>query len=337
MEHAGAMLVVVPFSASHGQSGRAEQLATFLRHMVPFLSTLHLPVWIVVSTQSGQIPTGRRRPKKFNRGAINNAGLAWALRTDPSFFASNERRQHEDEDEDDDEDDERGGSGGDTAASDAEDTTTARQRRARGAVGVNFHDVDIIPDDSPAMRRVYGSVVRGGCLHNARAWKRYDTDTYLGGSLTVDVRTFLDANGYPWWFWGWGGEDDALRKRLLDWKGVPVVRNRAGAYRDLEGISTAAAKLNWLRLNPWAKNNRKWEHMAVQDEALAKKRRPEGIEELDVEVLSETELSMRACVGGIGSPAGGATGATTTRATTKRGRRPTVPSTSCACHRSSFV
>ena len=89
-----------------------------------------------------------------------------------------------------------------------------------------FHDVDLIP--MPSMREAYDA----SNIHLARSWKRYDTDTYLGGALTLNTEVFLSVNGYPNLFRGWGGEDDELRERL---EGVvEIARYRDGEYVDLE-------------------------------------------------------------------------------------------------------
>ena len=53
-------------------------------------------------------------------------------------------------------------------------------------------------------------------IHLGNKGTRYlgNADSFLGGVLSVNKEDFLKSNGYPNNFWGWGGEDDALKRRL---------------------------------------------------------------------------------------------------------------------------
>ena len=216
------LLVLVPYRAGLRQEARRGQLEAFLERMPPFLEeTCGLDACIVVVEQTDD-------ERKFNRGALLNAGFVWA------------------------------------------------ERRAPGHVGraVCFHDVDLLPTASRAMATAYQSVVPRGAVHLARAWKRYDTDTYLGGALTLDPALFREVNGFPNGFWGWGGEDDELRDRLEQAAAV-IVRNEDGEYVDLERMDLRA-KLGALR-GLDLKCMDKWE---VRDEYAAARRAGRVVEGL---------------------------------------------------------
>ena len=56
-------------------------------------------------------------------------------------------------------------------------------------------------------------------IHLGSMGTRYDDGksvAFLGGALSVNSKDFTETNGYPNNFWGWGGEDNALFRRLKD-------------------------------------------------------------------------------------------------------------------------
>jgi len=58
-------------------------------------------------------------------------------------------------------------------------------------------------------------------IHLAHIGTRYDksrSKSFLGGVLSVNKKDFMDCNGYPNDFWGWGGEDDVLFRRFQNKK-----------------------------------------------------------------------------------------------------------------------
>jgi hypothetical protein len=93
-----------------------------------------------------------------------------------------------------------------------------------------------------------------------QAWKRYDYDTYVGGIITMSKEMFESINGcvtvarrgrvdgsvltvlwrracrYPNNFWGWGGEDDELGRRMHELRIVPYrpPKEYDGGITDLE-------------------------------------------------------------------------------------------------------
>lgn len=55
----------------------------------------------------------------------------------------------------------------------------------------------------------------GGPVHIARVWGRYSGNPkYIGGAVAFTGADFKRINGFPNTFWGWGGEDDEMRRRI---------------------------------------------------------------------------------------------------------------------------
>ena len=77
-----------------------------------------------------------------------------------------------------------------------------------------FHDVDLLPQD--VMVDVYAYPrQKYDIVHIASHWSRYkDMEGYFGGILLMGKEIFEAINGFPNNFWGWGGEDDELWRRL---------------------------------------------------------------------------------------------------------------------------
>lgn len=129
--------------------------------------------------------------------------------------------------------------------------------REDGAHRVILHDVDLIPDDT--LLRMYTEEWPLPVVHFGARFTRYNnTRSYFGG-----VHGFCGGHfpGYPNAYFGWGGEDDALRRRV---KSSDVTYPRHGCYLDLEGFVTARDKLN--ALSPADKCPNKWE-LARSDDA----------------------------------------------------------------------
>lgn len=58
-------------------------------------------------------------------------------------------------------------------------------------------------------------------------------DELVGGVLSMTPETWKDINGYSCQYWGWGGEDDDMYKRLVFAKNYDISRprGRLGAYK----------------------------------------------------------------------------------------------------------
>jgi hypothetical protein len=100
-----------------------------------------------------------------------------------------------------------------------------------------FHDVDLIPDtDLIEYYKVYPTTP----IHLGYRGQRYSkldgSMHFLGGVLSINKYDFQSVNGFPNNFWGWGGEDDALRNRLRI-KNIEVTYPPKGSVKDLEELS----------------------------------------------------------------------------------------------------
>lgn len=128
--------------------------------------------------------------------------------------------------------------------------------RACGASRVVLHDCDLVPDDT--LLAMYQEPWPKPVVHFGARFRRYNNSArYFGG-----VHGFVGGSfpGYPNHFWGWGGEDDALRKRV---RLGDVTYARHGEYLDLEGLRHAKDKLRTLRKEEKCMN--RWELLHADD------------------------------------------------------------------------
>ena len=86
-----------------------------------------------------------------------------------------------------------------------------------------FHDVDLMP--SAELLPYYQTVPEEkNPVHIARVWNRYNGNKkYFGGIVAFSRDQFQTLNGYPNNFWGWGGEDDELMKRVSEVRSLSVI------------------------------------------------------------------------------------------------------------------
>jgi DNA-directed RNA polymerase II subunit RPB2 len=81
---------------------------------------------------------------------------------------------------------------------------------------VILHDIDLLPNEK--MMEYYCKPLEAPykVRHLAHKWGRYKDIgySYLGGVTMIDAEYFFILNGFPTYFEGWGGEDDALRNRI---------------------------------------------------------------------------------------------------------------------------
>jgi len=114
-----------------------------------------------------------------------------------------------------------------------------------------LHDVDLIP--SAELARWYTSIPDQP-VHIARVWNRYnDNPKYFGGIVAFSEQHYRKINGFPNNFWGWGGEDDEMYRRVTELGLVPSAPTE-GSIVDLEDM-TLTDKLTLL------KSNSKWKCM----------------------------------------------------------------------------
>ncbi len=148
-----------------------------------------------------------------------------------------------------------------------------------------FHDVDLLPCD----RLLAHYTEAPGVCHLGARWGRYSNNPrYFGGVLRMDVASFRDVNGFPNTYWGWGGEDDALFKRVQG-IGLPITVPRSGEYRDLEGVGLRD-KLRILREGN-LKCMTKWEQLEEDPRCW----RVNGISSVDYHVQRSAQENGYMC------------------------------------------
>ena len=113
-----------------------------------------------------------------------------------------------------------------------------------------FHDVDLLPNDN--MLNVYSTKYsQNDIIHFAGGWDRYSGADYIGGVTLIGKNVFNTTNGFPNDYWGWGGEDDEIKRRL-DSVGLYNKLRKirvSNSYRDLEEIETVREKRTTLKSN----------------------------------------------------------------------------------------
>ena len=78
-----------------------------------------------------------------------------------------------------------------------------------------LHDVDLLP--SKELMPWYTRLPSEQPVHIARVWSRYnDNLKYFGGIVAFSEDHYRKINGFPNNFWGWGGEDDEMFKRIQE-------------------------------------------------------------------------------------------------------------------------
>ena len=114
-----------------------------------------------------------------------------------------------------------------------------------------FHDVDLLPQDDLSE---YYAKYPSKPLHIARVWDRYNNNQkYFGGIVSFSEEDMKRINGYPNTFWGWGGEDDEMQKRL-ETTNITWDAPESGTIIDLEDMDLTT-KLGFL------KENKSWKCM----------------------------------------------------------------------------
>jgi len=153
-----------------------------------------------------------------------------------------------------------------------------------------FHDVDLLPKDK--MISAYaGPYAEDAIVHLASEWTRWKNHyKFLGGVLLVGREMFERVNGFPNNFFGWGGEDDELRRRFetvlgKDLKKYVTLAGKKGGLEDLENIKRASDKTKKLK----EKNPVRWEGKARHADTWE----DNGLNQTDFyEILSQDEETI---------------------------------------------
>ena len=149
-----------------------------------------------------------------------------------------------------------------------------------------FHDVDLLPSEDLLE---YYTQRPSSPMHIARVWNRYNSnDKYFGGIVAFSDEDFRLINGFPNDFWGWGGEDDALIKRVHEMK-LSIHFPKKGQLTDLEEMDLKQ-KLDFLREHKDWKCADKWERL----EENSRSWRENGLSNLKYKVLDTERLADHA-------------------------------------------
>lgn len=145
-----------------------------------------------------------------------------------------------------------------------------------------FHDVDLLPQAN--LRNWYATFPTKP-IHIARVWDRYSNNTkYFGGIVSFSESDMKRINGYPNTFWGWGGEDDEMQKRLetlnIQWDAPSE-----GSIVDLENMSLST-KLGFLKQNKEWKCMVKWEALEEHEQTWEQN----GLNNLSYDILKISRL-----------------------------------------------
>ncbi|XP_076617095.1 beta-1,4-galactosyltransferase 1-like [Chaetodon auriga] len=85
-----------------------------------------------------------------------------------------------------------------------------------------FSDVDLVPMDDRNLYRCFNNP-----RHLAVAMDKFKFslpyNTYFGGVSSLSKDQYLKINGFPNTYWGWGGEDDDIYKRII-FRGMSLSR-----------------------------------------------------------------------------------------------------------------
>ena len=109
-----------------------------------------------------------------------------------------------------------------------------------------FHDVDLLPDSD--LKEWYTVPPKQVVYHIAAVkGNRYLSDKGgLGGIVNFRMEDYQATNGHPNNF-GWGDEDNELRRRVNDCR-LTITRPNKGSITDLENL-TLSEKLTYLKTN----------------------------------------------------------------------------------------
>ena len=85
-----------------------------------------------------------------------------------------------------------------------------------------FHDVDLLPEDDRNLYTCPYQPRHMSVAINTFNYKLPYKDLF-GGVSAMTTKQFIEVNGFSNRFWGWGGEDDDLRRRIKA-KGLELTR-----------------------------------------------------------------------------------------------------------------
>ena len=147
-----------------------------------------------------------------------------------------------------------------------------------------YHDVDLLLP--PEIVDVYYGETEHDVVHMGKLIKDYYAYTnFLGGIIAFSGKAFEAVNGFPVICWGWGGEDDALRGRL--------VANRITVYRPSEpqtGLEMALPAAKDTKNIPAMVDANKNEALLLDEQIW----RMNGLNSLQYNIIKHKRLSSSA-------------------------------------------
>ena len=155
--------------------------------------------------------------------------------------------------------------------------------KKEGAEIFIFHDVDLLPSIELLP---YYTTPSSNPVHIARVWNRYNgNNKYFGGIVNFSRSQFEKINGFPNNFWGWGGEDDEMFKRVKA-VGFTPVAPRGGDITDMEEMNLQS-KLDFL------KSHKLWKCMNKNEvlEEHSTTWTVNGLSNLNYQILDELQLN----------------------------------------------
>lgn len=126
-----------------------------------------------------------------------------------------------------------------------------------------FHDVDSLPDEELIKLYMYkGKKI----IHYASPFLgyKYDFPTFLGGILGITREDYEKINGYPNFFFGWGGEDDAVYDRIA-LNHLKVYRPSYGKYILFEHPNATPQEENPLKWEGLVQNVKEWKRDGLSE------------------------------------------------------------------------
>ena len=169
-----------------------------------------------------------------------------------------------------------------------------------------FSDIDAIPD-TQLIKYFYGnisgfySLARWGTrykLNNAKASGGYKVSggytnnkgkMFMGTLIGCDKDSFVKINGYPNNLWGWGGEDDILRDRIMR-NNVDLQQNEEGYIIDMEMKDNTTIEMR-NKLNQLKHKNLKEPAKREKRELDEKYWETNGLNSLIYKVLKTTKVN----------------------------------------------
>lgn len=107
-----------------------------------------------------------------------------------------------------------------------------------------FSDVDLIPMDDRNLYRCFDKP-----RHLAVAMDKFGFnlpyENYFGGVSSLTKEQFLNINGFPNSYWGWGGEDDDIYNRII-FRGMSLSRPdlQIGKYKMIQHVRDLHNEVN---------------------------------------------------------------------------------------------